>query len=134
MAGTVPGASTACNPQRQALIALITAGLSGILISSSSFLQKQAIDKARSAFSQLPHGDQAFQACVKQAKTIPEIVGSLAQQHQSYQRKRFTRLLEKFQRHTLWLQNMSSAVDVVVQLNAGICCPLWAPIKYVLLV
>ena len=123
----------ACNPQRQSIIALITAGLSDLLISSSSFLQKQAIYKAGSAFSQLPHGNQAFQACVKQAKTIPEIVGSLAQQHQSYQRKRFTRLLEKFQRHTLWLQNMSSAVDVV-QLNAGICCPLWAPIKYILLV
>ena len=105
-----------------------------MLTNSSSALQKQAIDNARAAFSQLPHGDQVFQECVNQAQTIPEVIESLSRQHRRYKRKRFTRLFEKFQRRTLWLQHMASAVDVVVQVNAGIGCPLWAPIKYVLLV
>ena len=122
------------SPRRQVIDEVFTSSPLYILIDSSSALKKQAIDNARSAFSQLPHGDQVFQACVKQAQTIPEVLGSLSRQRQCYKRKSFTRLLEKFQRHTLWLQQMAGAVDVVVQVNAGIGCPLWAPIKYVLLV
>ena len=113
---------------------LVASGPPDILINSSSALQRQAIDNARSAFAQLPHGDQVFQACVNQARAIPEVVESLAQQHRCCKRKRFTRLLEKFQRHSLWLENMAGVVDVVVQANLGIGCPLWAPVKYVLLV
>ena len=131
---TMASRESTSKSRRQVIDVPITSYPIIMLICSSSSLQKQAIDKARCAFSQLPHGDQVFQACINQAQTIPEIVESLAQQHQSYKRKWPTILLEKFQRHTLWLQNMSGAVDVVVQANAGIGCPLWAPIKYILLV
>ena len=127
-------ARSASSPQRQVIDIVFTSNSLNILIDSSSSLQKQAIDNARAAFSQLPHSDKVFQTCVNQAQTIPEVLESLSQQHRRYKRKRFTRLLEKFQRHTLWLQQMAGAVDVVVQMNAGIACPLWAPIKYVLLV
>ena len=54
------------------------------------------------------------------------------QKYHLHKKKRFTKLLDGFQKHTLWLQNMGSVVDVVVQTQAGIGCPVWAPIKFVL--
>lgn len=41
-------------------------------------------------------------------------------------------MLDAFQRYTAWLRNFSSVVDVVVQTEAGVGCPVWAPIKFVL--
>ncbi|KAF8246217.1 hypothetical protein K440DRAFT_553948 [Wilcoxina mikolae CBS 423.85] len=94
-------------------------------------LQEQAIANARSAVSRLPPD---FQACINQAQTIPEVVEATAQKYHIFKRKRLTRILEKFHQYTLWLQSISAAVDIVVQINTGIGCPLWAPIKFVLIV
>jgi hypothetical protein len=99
---------------------------------SGASLQQQAIANAQSAFARLPRDAEAFRACVNQAQTITDVVQSIERRYHFYKRKRITRLLDKFHKHTLWLENISSAVDVVVQVNAGIACPLWAPIKFVL--
>ncbi|PMD64205.1 uncharacterized protein K444DRAFT_506864, partial [Hyaloscypha bicolor E] len=95
-------------------------------------LQKQAIEKARSSFSRLPTEDVIFQQCINQADTIPDVVKSVIQTSHSYKSRRSTGLLRKFEQHTQFLQNVSDIVDIVVQTQAGIGCPLWAPIKFVL--
>lgn len=95
-------------------------------------LQKQAIERAREAFSRLPNGDQIFQQCIANEESLADVVQMLVQGHKLYKRKRTTRLVEGFQKHTLWLQNISSVVDVAVQTQANIMCPAWAPIKFVL--
>jgi hypothetical protein len=41
-------------------------------------------------------------------------------------------LIKKFEQYTTWLQNFSGVVDVVAQTQAGIGCPVWAPVKFVL--
>ncbi|MCJ1476865.1 hypothetical protein MMC13_005534 [Lambiella insularis] len=100
--------------------------------SQHSALQKQAIDKAKLAYSRLPHGDAIFRQCVKGKKTPAEVLSTVEQKCQSYKKKRSIRFLEKVQKHTAWLQNIGDVVDVAVQSQAGIGCPLWAPIKLVL--
>ncbi|KAH8762769.1 hypothetical protein F5882DRAFT_415593 [Hyaloscypha sp. PMI_1271] len=97
-----------------------------------SSLQKQAIEKARSYLSHLPTEDAIFQQCVNQADSIPDVVKSVIQTSHSYKRRQSTDLLRKFERHTQFLQDASDIVNIVVQTQAGIGCPLWAPIKFVL--
>lgn len=91
----------------------------------------EAVKKAKHAFSKLPNGDQLFQQCVKSPLSIVEAVES-AQQTQK--KKKSTKILECLQRHTSWLQNISSVVDVAVQTKADIACPIWAPLKFAILV
>ena len=67
-----------------------------------------------------------------QEETLVEVVESVLQKCQSHRKKKSSRFLQKFQSYTLWLQNMGSVVDVAVQAQAGIGCPVWAPIKLVL--
>jgi hypothetical protein len=99
-----------------------------------STLQQQAVENARSAFLCLPKGDALFEKCIAQPDTLPEVIKMMSQNYRSFKNRRTTRLLEQLQRNTLWLQNFSGVVDVVVQTQAGIGCPLWAPLKLVLLV
>lgn len=63
---------------------------------------------------------------------IGAIVQVLSTDYTAHERKRSTRFLVRFQRYTQWLQNISSVVDIAVQSQAGILCPLWAPVKYIL--
>jgi hypothetical protein len=105
---------------------------SALLTPSSRSLQVQAIEKARVAFSQLPNGDAIFQQCLNGQESIPDILATVARRHGSYRSRKCTQLLEAFQRHTTWLQNISAVVDIVVQTQSGIGCPLWAPVKFVL--
>ncbi|MCJ1411392.1 hypothetical protein MMC19_005481 [Ptychographa xylographoides] len=97
-----------------------------------SLLQREAIDRAHTAFSRLNKGDVIFQQCMTQEETLVEVVESVLQKCQSHRKKKSSRFLQKFQSYTLWLQNMGSVVDVAVQAQAGIGCPVWAPIKLVL--
>ncbi|CZR62960.1 uncharacterized protein PAC_12857 [Phialocephala subalpina] len=97
----------------------------------SSSLQQQAIEKARSSFSHLPKEDAIFQQCINRADSIPDVIKSVIRTSRSYKRRKSTRLLRKFEQHTQFLQNASDIIDVVVQTQAGIGCPLWAPIKFV---
>lgn len=99
---------------------------------STTSLQRQAIESARSAFARLPNGDAVFRQCISQESTLAEIVKTIAQKYQSHCNKRSSRLLQKLQQSTLWLHNFSGVVDVAVQTHASIGCPLWAPVKFVL--
>ncbi|OCL06718.1 hypothetical protein AOQ84DRAFT_410315, partial [Glonium stellatum] len=95
-------------------------------------LQQQAIRKARAAYARFPNGDALFQQCIAQQDTVGEIMKSIKQKYDSNQEEKLNRILNKFQDYTAWLRNISGVVDIVVQTQAGIGCPLWAPIKFVL--
>jgi ferritin len=95
-------------------------------------LQKQAIENARAAFSRLPSKDAFFQQCIDEADSIPEVVRSLAQSYRAPKDEKSTQLLQTFQLYKLWLHDVSEVVDIAVQTQAGIRCPLWAPINFVL--
>ncbi|KAF7503591.1 hypothetical protein GJ744_003574 [Endocarpon pusillum] len=98
----------------------------------STSLQRQAIENARAAFARLPNGDVVFRQCINQKDTVAEIMKMTTERYRSHRDKRSSRLLQGFQHYTLWLQNISGVVDVAVQTQAGIGCPLWAPVKFVL--
>ena len=99
---------------------------------AGSALQRQAIQEAQTACSLLPKGHVIFQQCVKEQETLVEVVSAVTQKCHSFKKNRFAKLLGTFQKYTIWLQNISSVVDVIVQTQAGIGCPLWAPIKFIL--
>ena len=95
-------------------------------------LQQRAIEKAKLAYSSLPHGDAIFQQCVEGKETLAEVLSTVEQKWQSHRKKKSTKLLSKLQKYTTWLQNISAVVEVAVQTQAGVGCPLWAPIKFIL--
>ena len=99
---------------------------------SNSALQKEAIDRARAAFAKLPHDNTLFQQCIGEGETVHSVLESLCQKCSAYKRKTSTKLLERFYRCSAWMTNISDSVDIAVQTSAGIACPLWAPIKFVL--
>ncbi|CZR64729.1 uncharacterized protein PAC_14628 [Phialocephala subalpina] len=101
---------------------------------SSVQLQEQAIEKAREALSRLPKGNVIFEQCIRDQRSVIDIVASVVQHVDIFHRKRSARILRKFHDNTRWLENISGVIDVVTQTQAGIGCPLWAPIKFVLLV
>jgi MinD superfamily P-loop ATPase len=80
----------------------------------------------------MPNDNALFQQCINQAESIPDVIKSVISVSSSYKKRRSTRLLQKFEQHTQLLQNASDIVDIVVQTQAGIGCPIWAPIKFVL--
>ncbi len=84
--------------------------------------------------SRLPEGNAIFQQCIHDHRSVTDIVASVMQQIDLFHRKRSVRILRQFHDNTRWLDNISGVIDVVTQTQAGIGCPLWAPIKFVLLV
>ena len=99
---------------------------------STSALQKQAIEAAKSAYARLPHGDKIFQQCVQGRETLAECLNTVEHKYHIHKKKRSTRFMAKLEKYTAWLRNISSVIDVAIQTQAGIGCPLWAPIKFVL--
>lgn len=97
-------------------------------------LDRQAIDRAAAAFAQLRGGSQLFQECVADTDTIEKLIQSIKDGERRSRKKASSRLLAIFQRHTAGLRNLSSAIDVAVQTQAEITCPVWAPIKFFLMV
>ena len=95
-------------------------------------MRKDAIDRARLAFAELPQGDALFQQCISDQETICSVLETLSQKAGVYKHKRSTRLLESFHGCTAWMKNISESIDVAVQTSWGIACPIWAPIKFVL--
>ncbi|KAH6698319.1 hypothetical protein BKA61DRAFT_622021 [Leptodontidium sp. MPI-SDFR-AT-0119] len=95
-------------------------------------LQQQAIQAAKAAFSSLSDGNVIFQQYLESTEPISTVVQGLLAKHGSQRDKRCARILENFQKYTLWLQNMAPAIDVAVNTSSGIACPVWAPIKYIL--
>ncbi len=99
---------------------------------TSQTVQEQAIAAARSAFARLPNGGEVFRECVSQQDSVIEVVKTVLRAQESHASKTSTRILQRFEKYTSWLQNMSTVVDVAVQTHAGLACPIWAPIKFVL--
>lgn len=102
------------------------------LIQYSLALQKQAIQNARSAFSRLTRKHAVFKQCIFENDSVIEVVKAIEEKYWSHRSSRSTRILQGFRRYTIWLETISDVVDTVVQIQAGIACPLWAPIKFVL--
>ena len=102
------------------------------VVSGAIPAQKAAIDRAKAALARLPQEDISFQQCVVGQETVHNVLELLCKDSSVYRRKRSTRLLENFKRQTDWMMNISGAVDIAVQTSAGIACPVWAPIKFVL--
>ncbi|KAL0258646.1 hypothetical protein SLS55_006143 [Diplodia seriata] len=92
---------------------------------------KQAVERAKDAFARLPNGDQIFQRCINSPFSIVEAVGEI---QASQKRRKSVKVFEGLQKYTAWLQNLSPVVEVAVQTQAGVTCPVWAPLKFVLLV
>lgn len=98
-------------------------------------IQEQAIRNARIAYSRLPSGDTKFQECVNDTqRTITEVLKVVAAQEKLFRKKRYVRILQRFNKHAQCLENLSGVIEVVVQTNASIGCPVWAPLKFILLV
>jgi hypothetical protein len=98
----------------------------------SESLQLQAIERARQSFARLPKNHALFVQCLEGNETISDVLTAISRRHHSYSRKKSSRALQSFEQYTTWLRSISDAVDIVVQTQAGIGCPLWAPIKFVL--
>jgi hypothetical protein len=94
-------------------------------------LLREAVQHAKEAFARLPQGDEIFQRCMASTSSLIEVVDEA---YASQKSKKSARLLEGFHKHTLWLQKLSPTIEVAVQTQAGIACPAWAPVKFVLLV
>ena len=102
------------------------------LTDSSSSIQQQAIEKARLVLADVPFEDALFRQCASQADAVVDMVKALKSKYDSHRRRKRFALAQKFEQYTQWLQNFSRVVDVVVQTQAGIGCPIWAPVKFAL--
>lgn len=109
-----------------------TANNSGLSSNPPSALQRDAIAAAQAAFSQLPNGDALFRQCLASPSPVRDVVKALEQKQAGQKSKKHSKFLVKFQQYTQWMQNFSTVIDVVVQTNAGIGCPVWGPIKFLL--
>lgn len=63
---------------------------------------------------------------------MAELLTKVEKERQLHDKRKSIKILGKLQQYTTWLQNIERVVDVAVQTQAGIACPLWAPIKLVL--
>ncbi|KAI5789536.1 hypothetical protein FPQ18DRAFT_294087, partial [Pyronema domesticum] len=97
-------------------------------------LEKQAIADAQNAFRKLRRENADFEQCIAQKSTLLEVLQSATERQKRFKKKRLNKIIEGFNRYTLWLQNMSSSIDVAVNVSAGIACPVWAPVKFILVV
>jgi hypothetical protein len=85
------------------------------------------------AIAKLPNGDVLFQKCISSNDGIDTLANELKSRCAAHDKKR-PKVLKQFEKSSAWLRNFSDVVDVVVQTQAGIGCPVWAPIKLVLMV
>ena len=106
----------------------MTTGLAG---SGSLSLQQQAVQRVRSTFGELKKEDTLFTQAQNQQDAVSEILKAVKEKY-GHRRSKRRALVEKFERYTQWLQNFSDIVDTLAQTQAGIGCPVWAPIKLVL--
>jgi hypothetical protein len=97
-------------------------------------LQKEAVNRAKAAFAKFPHENDEFQKCVNDQISIDVVLATLREKAASHKRKRSTKVLEGFHNYTSWMMNISKSIDIAVNTSAGIACPVWAPLKFVLMV
>jgi hypothetical protein len=84
------------------------------------------------AFLRLPSKGAFFQQCISDTDSIPDVVKSIAEKYRAHRNKKSSQLFQGFQKYTQWLHNISEVIDIAVQTQAGIGCPVWSPIKFVL--
>lgn len=97
-------------------------------------LYREAIGRAKTAYSKLPHGDELFQQCVSDQITIDTVLATLSEKASAHRRKKSTKVLDGFYQYTSWMTNIARSIDVAVNASAGIAAPVWASIKFVLIV
>lgn len=97
-------------------------------------LFREAVDRAKVAVSKLPHNNDLFQQCVGDACSVDTVLATLREKATAHRRKRSTKALEGFYNYTSWLMNMARSMDVAVNSSAGIACPVWASVKFILIV
>jgi hypothetical protein len=96
-------------------------------------LGEQAIKNAQLVFEKLPNGDALFQKCISSDNGVETLAKELESRCAAHNKRR-PKLLRQFEKSSAWLRNFSTVVDIVVQTEAGIGCPIWAPIKLILMV
>jgi hydroxylamine reductase (hybrid-cluster protein) len=65
-------------------------------------------------------------------ETLSQAVESAKKRCSSRKLSKSEKIVVGFAKYTQWMENMSGVIDVVVQTQAGIGCPVWAPLKLVL--
>ena len=103
----------------------------GLVEPGNLSLQQQAVQRVRSTFGELKKGDALFAQAQDQQDAVSEILKVVKEKYDRRRSKRRA-LVEKFERYIQWLQNFSEIVDTLAQTQAGIGCPVWAPIKVIL--
>jgi len=94
-------------------------------------VQQQAIKRAKVSFKKLPDENPVFQQYAGSKDGVKELVDTLAANYSAHDKRR-SRIIDKFQRYSAFLQNFGDVIDIAVQTQAGIACPVWAPVKFVL--
>ena len=89
-------------------------------------IRQKAADNAKVAFSKLP--SEVSRDCAN-GDTITELTKAVSLKCGSLKKRK---LVKRFKQSSAWLVNFSNVVDVIVQTQAGIACPIWAPLKFVL--
>ena len=103
----------------------------GLVTADTRTLQQQAVERARSAFGALADGDALFAQVNTQNDVVAEMLKTLKLRYGYHRNKRRT-IVEKFEKYTRWMQNLTGVFETLAQTQAGIACPIWAPIKLVL--
>jgi hypothetical protein len=98
---------------------------------ATTSLQQQAIEKARSSFAKLPNQDAVFQQCVGSRDGVNGLVEALKARYDSKSKTQRS-LLKKFHQYSAFLRNFSGVIEVAIQVHAGIACPVWALLKFIL--
>jgi hypothetical protein len=104
------------------------------LLVAPDALQREASARAKAVFSKLPHDNDLFQQCMGNQVTIDTVLATLRSKAAAHKRKKTTSCLDSFHRYTSWMLNISGPIDVAVNASSGIACPVWASLKFVLMV
>ena len=103
----------------------------GLATADIKTLQQQAVERACSTFGTLA-GENALFAQVKtQGDAVAEMLKILKLKYECHRNKRRT-IVERFEKYTQWMQNLTGVFETLAQTQAGIACPIWAPVKLVL--
>ena len=75
-----------------------------------------------------------FQCVCASSTTLDDIIRLVHDIRNSKSNRRRDKVADKFDQCCDWLHQISGAIDIVVQTEATIGSPIWAPIKLVVLV
>ncbi|RPA74910.1 hypothetical protein BJ508DRAFT_28801 [Ascobolus immersus RN42] len=93
-----------------------------------------ALKKAQDAVARLSAVNPDFKACLASNDTIGDVLDSVKSEVDVFKGEKYNKALEQFNKHTQWIHTIQGAVDAAVQINPVATCPIWAPIKLILIV